>query len=284
MIESTRIQFMLFAAGLMASCSSEQGGADGSDALATAPPMAAAGAGGSGAAGDGATRDADAGEVDVGAADGEGRDSTSAGGAAPVAVEGNATGAPRAPCTGCVELVAPVSGANSAENLQDQVGYQFNVAAPGLDGRDARITWRLMSLVDDDNLFVTLYAQNGAPDYSNVYPNGQALNSANFPPGMWVDVTLDLSAYGFIPGAGTPAPGATLLDPGTFDKTRVESFGIQLRTGSTPVGTRAIRVLVDSVTVEGVPGQPARSFDSGSDGLGVNNYQVPLGTQPPLPH
>jgi hypothetical protein len=195
------------------------------------------------------------------------------------------SGAPAAPCTGCVELVAPVSGANSADNLQDQVGYQFNLPAPGADFRDGRITWRLMASVNDDNLFVSLYAQNGAPDYSNVYPPGPALNTLSFPPGTWVDLTLDLATYGYLPGiAGAEAGGAALIDPGTFDKATVESFGIQLKTGAAFAGTRAIRLLIDSVTVEGVAGQSARSFDAGSEGLVVNQYEVPLGTQPPLHH
>jgi hypothetical protein len=208
-----------------------------------------------------------------------------AGGVEPVSVGASAAPRPIAPCTGCVELVAPVSGANSAGNLQDQVGYQFNLPAPGADFRDARITWRVMASMNDDNLFVSLYAQNGGPDYSNIYPPGPALSALNFPPGAWVDLTLDLATYAHLPGTGgAEAAGAALIDPGTFDKTTVESFGIQLRTGSAFTGTRAIRLLIDSVSVEGVSGQSARTFDEDADGLIVNQYEVPLGTQPPLHH
>jgi hypothetical protein len=177
-----------------------------------------------------------------------------------------------------------MSGANSAINLQDQVGYQFNIPAPGADFRDARITWRVMASTNNDNLFVSLYAQNGAPDYSNIYPPGPALSVLNFPPGQWVDLTLDLATYGYLPGTeGADGAGAALIDPGTFDKTTVESFGIQLKTGSAFAGTRAIRLLIDRVAVDGVPGQ-SRSFDESADGLNVNQYEVPLGTQPPLHH
>jgi hypothetical protein len=203
----------------------------------------------------------------------------------PATGENGASGSspPLAPCTGCVELVAPMSGANSADNLQDQVGYQFNIPAPGADFRSARITWRIMAAMNNDNLFVSLYAQNGAPDYSNVYPAGPALSTVNFPPGEWVGLTLDLATYGYLPGTeGAEATGAPLADPGTFDKTAVESFGIQLKTGGAFTGTRAIRLLIDSVTVEGAEGQSTRSFDEGAEGLIVNQYQVPLGTQPPL--
>lgn len=280
MIERTRASAIAMTAWVAMACGSSEQQTEAGGGVVPGPAQPAPGSM-QGVAGTPSTGDMSGSDMGGGATPSE--DAGSGGESATGEIGASAPSPPVAPCTGCVELVAPMSGANSADNLQDQVGYQFNIPAPGADFRSARITWRIMAATNNDNLFVSLYAQNGAPDYSNVYPAGPALSTVNFPPGEWVDLTLDLATYGYLPGTvGAEATGAPLTDPGTFDKTTVESFGIQLKTGGAFTGTRAIRLLIDSVTVEGAAGQSTRTFDEGAEGLGVNQYQVPLGTQPPL--
>src|SRR5690242_16861599 len=52
---------------------------------------------------------------------------------------------PLATCTGCVELVAPVVGPRSADNVADEASYIFPLGAP-VDFSDAVITWRIAAV------------------------------------------------------------------------------------------------------------------------------------------
>jgi hypothetical protein len=275
----------LVAFGGIAACgddSSDSPGLGGSGGTAGGAGRAGAGGGGAGGAG-GAGGRATGGTGGAGGAGG-------VGGAAPAL----------ATCTGCVELIVPLSGANDGNtgpNLADQVGYQFNFAAPGIDMTNGVITWRVQAVQNNANFFVNAYAQNGdnvdnTLDYASVYPAFTALTAANFPPGQWRDLVVDLAAYAaFVPAdAGAPVPSADAgdaaapLDPGNFNKAAVESIGIQV--GSTPTftGSAVLHIAIDSVTIAGVPGQVDRTFTAGAEGLALNMYQVPPGTQAPVFH
>lgn len=226
-----------------------------------------------------------------------------AGGAGGTGGAGGAGGAPAAlaTCTGCIELIVPLAGANDGNtgpNLADQVGYQFSFPAPGVDMSDAVITWRVQAVQNNANIFLNAYAQNGdnvdnTLDYANVYPAFITLSAANFPPGEWRNLVVDLAGYAayVAADAGTPPPAPAdagdaggPLDPGLFNKAAVESIGIQVGTTPAFTGTAVAHVAIDSVTISGVPGNTGYTFDTTAQGLGINMYQVPPGTQAPVPH
>lgn len=205
----------------------------------------------------------------------------------------------QATCTGCVELITPVSGANSATNLADQAIFQISFPTPGVDFSNGVITWKIMPLQNNDNLFINTFAQNGPPDaYSGVYPTYRALSVANFPAGQWTDVVLDISAYRGTAGADAGADAAPPvvvadagdagvagpLDPGAFIKERVQFIGIQVGAGAAFTGSTTVRVAVDSVTITGVTGQPGFTFDTTNQGLAQNSYELPPGTPAPVHH
>lgn len=205
---------------------------------------------------------------------------------------------PQATCTGCVELISPVTGPNNATNLADQAIFQFSYPAPGVDFSNAVITWRVMPVANNDNLFLNTFAQNGAPGFAGVYPTYLPLSTANFPAGQWRDVVLDLSAYR---GTVTPDAGADAgeppvvadagdagpagpLDPGNFAKEFVQAIGIQIGAGAALTGSATVRVAVDSVTITGVPSQPGYTFDANAQGLATNPFELPPGTPQPVFH
>lgn len=254
--------------------------------------------------GDGGTagRAGSAGSAGSAGAGGAGGAGGSSGGTAGTTGGGGAGGAPpnvssQATCTGCVELIAPLTGPGDGVggNLADQVSYQFTVAAPGADMTDGVLTWRVAAVAPDANTFITIYAQNGtALNFAGAYLT-LALNPADFPANVFQDIVFDLSAVGGGAGdAGAPpaedagadasvapaAPAPTIV--GTFDKALIAQYGIQIGVGATFTGSTTLRVAVDSVTVEGVPGQASKTFTAGIEGLGINVFEVPPSTQPPL--
>jgi hypothetical protein len=200
-----------------------------------------------------------------------------------------------ATCTGCVELIVPVTGPNDnggTTNLNDQVGYQITFPAPGVDFSDGVVTWRIAAVEPNANFFINLYAQNGAPGYAGIFPVYTALAPAQFAANTFVDVTLDISAYASIAGdAGTePPPAADAgdaggpIDPGNFNKAAVEAIGIQVGATGALTGNAIVRVAVDSINITGVTGQANRTFTTTAEGLAINMYQVPTGTQAPVVH
>jgi hypothetical protein len=223
-------------------------------------------------------------------------------GGTPIAGGGGMGGAPvltgTATCTGCVELVVPVNGGNSAENMADQVGYQIAFTPPpGVDMSNAVITWRLQAVENNDNFFLNLYAQMGAPGYAGQYEPYTALTAAAMPAGTFRDIVLDLSTIAPLGGApaGDAGPAVDAGDAGgggaprapqnaAFNKAQIESIGIQLGTSAAFTGTGVVRVAVDSITIAGVPGQADRTFTAGAEGLAINMYQVPPGTLAPIVH
>jgi hypothetical protein len=208
---------------------------------------------------------------------------------------------PLATCTGCVELITPLTGPNDnsgTTNLADQVGYQF--AAPAgtvIDMSDAVITWRIAAVAPNANTSVTLYAQNGMPQgYAGAY-QFVALDPTAFTANTFRDISIDLSAVAAAPGdAGAPpaeepdaggdggvsGPVPTIV--GAFDKAQITQFGITLGVSAAFTGSTVVRVAVDQVTIVGVPGQANRTFTAGAEGLAINQYQIPPGTREPVHH
>lgn len=238
-----------------------------------------------------------------GANGGSGGDSAGSAGASGTPGQGGGGGGPGpdldpiATCTGCVELIAPVTGPNDNSvnppvNVADQVSFIFTIPAASSDFSNGVITWRVMALENNANLQLNFFAQNGMPqNYAGIYPITLALSAVEFPPGQWRDVVLDLSQYEPIAGgdAGAPAPadagdGGALLPNNGFDKSLLAQFGITLGINATTTGSAVVRVAVDSVGISGVTGQVDHTFATGVEGLGINMYQVPPGTPPPFFH
>jgi hypothetical protein len=278
----------------MAACSDDDGDGGGVGG-STAGTAGRGGAAGGGAGGTGGRGGGGAGGVAGGAG--------GAGGAAPN-TDALAT------CTGCVELIAPLTGPNDnsgTTNLADQVGYQF--AAPAgtvIDMSNAVITWRVAAVAPNANTSVTLYAQDGMPQgYAGAY-QFVALDPVAFPANTFRDVAIDLAGVAAVVGdAGAPDAGGTPeVDAGDggaapvptivngtvngvatpFDKSQITQFGITLGVSAAFTGSTVLRVAVDQVTIEGVPGQADRTFTAGIEALAINMYQVPPGTRPPVHH
>ena len=229
---------------------------------------------------------------------GSGTGGSMAGSGGSMAGSGGSGGAtaltPLADCTGCVELIVPVNGGNSDANMADQVGYQIAFTPPpGIDMSNAVITWRVQAVENNDNFFLNLYAQMGAPGYAGQYEPYTALTAAAMPAGEFRNIVLDLSTIAPLGGApagdaGTPADagdagGGALRAPqnAAFNKAQIESIGIQVGTSAAFTGAGVVRVAVDSITIAGVPGQAERTFTTGAEGLAINAYQIPPGTLPP---
>lgn len=207
--------------------------------------------------------------------------STSTDGASDAGVASNGTGtgdtsgmgtlgAP--PCSGCVELLVPVTGP------AQRAAFRIPFAAPGADFSAGYVVWRVQVPAANANaaFFLTLEVLNGpALGYAGIYESYQLLSSDNFPPGEWVDLTVDVSLH--------PPPSSAIGTPG-FDYAAVESLGLALGTTATFAGAASIRVLLDSVTIGGVSTVQSLNFSAGADGLVLDAYGVPAGTSAPIFH
>jgi hypothetical protein len=244
--------------------------------------------------------------------------SAGTGGAAGTAGNGGGTGgsggpppdvAPLATCTGCVELIAPVIGPRSADNVADEASYIFSLVAP-VDFSDAVITWRIAAVQPNAGYSVVIFAQNGQVlNFAGVYAD-TALQPTAFPANEFREISLDVGAIAPAPGdAGVPdASVAPPVDPGPgtdagadagdagapvstppnvtegFDKSQIIQIGIFVGVNETFIGNTTVRVAVDQVTITGVPGQADRTFTAGAEGLTINQYNVPPGTPAPVFH
>lgn len=224
---------------------------------------------------------------------------------------GGSGGAPVVPntdalatCTGCVELITPVTGPNNnTGNVADQAIYQFSAAAGTvIDMSDAVITWRVAAVQPNVNYSATLFAQNGMPQgFAGAYQYF-GLDPVAFPANTFRDIVIDLRAVAAAPGdagvpdagppevvvadagdAGTPAPVLPNI-VGAFDKSQIATFGITIGVTAAATGSAVVRVAVDQVTIDGVPGQAARTFTAGVEGLATNGYELPPGTRQPVHH
>jgi hypothetical protein len=173
------------------------------------------------------------------------------------------------PCRGCVELVMPVTAAEQSAQ------FQFQFAAPGLDFSSGAVQWRVQVLQADTNpsYFLTTDVQNGPSNsYAGVFANYSVLSTYNFPPGQWLDLAVDVSAH--------PPPQT---GPG-FNYRAVEWVSLTIGTTAAFEGTGTVRVLIDSVMFTGVSGATSTEFSTGLDGLMLNTFDAPQGTQPPILH
>jgi hypothetical protein len=215
---------------------------------------------------------------------------------------------PQATCTGCVELIAPLVGPRSADNLADEVSYIFSLGAP-VDFSGGVITWRLAAVEPNANYAVTLFAQNGADlGFAGVYQE-TLLNPATFPANEFREISLDLTSFVAVvldagapdggsvepvqdAGANVDAGDAGELPPasppptviGAFNVGQIIQFGLFVAVNEGFTGSATVRVAVDQVTVSGVPGQPERTFTTGADSLVINQYNVPPFTPDPVHH
>jgi hypothetical protein len=214
---------------------------------------------------------------------------------------------PQATCTGCVELIAPVVGPRSADNVADEASFIFGLGAP-VDFSNAVITWRMAAVEPNPDYTIVLFAQNGqALNFAGAYSE-TALAPAAFPANQFRDVVLDLANVAAAPGdAGVPDAGApdsgdegganvdagdaggqpvntppTII--GAFDKSQITQLGLFVGVSAAFTGSATVRVAVDQVTVAGVPGQPDRTFTTGAENLAINQYNIPPGTPPPVHH
>jgi hypothetical protein len=248
---------------------------------------------------------------------GVGGASGSGGAAGSVAAGAGGTGTPppdvtpQATCTGCIELIAPVLGPRSADNVTDEASYIFSLGATPVDFSNAVITWRLGPVEPNAGYTVVIFAQNGqALNFAGVYAE-VALSPATFAANQVREIVLDLTQIAAVSGdAGAPDGGPPdVLDAGVgvgdagdagegplvplippqniidaFDKSQVIQFGIFVGVNETFSGSATVRVAVDQVTVTGVPGQLDRTFTAGPEDLIINQYNVPFGTPAPVHH
>jgi hypothetical protein len=273
----------------------------------TNDPVGPGGSGGGGAGGGGAGGSA-AGTAGAGGTGGSagraGGGGTGGTGVVPPDVSAQAT------CTGCVELIAPVVGPRSADNVSDEASYIFSLGAP-VDFSEGVITWRIAAVQPNANYVVVLFAQNGQDlNYAGVYAE-TALQPAAFPANQFREITLDLSGIAPAPGdAGVPdasAPpvaepdvggvdaGADAGDAGApvstppnvtagFDKSQIIQIGLFVGVNEAFTGNATVRVAVDQVSITGVPGQVDRTFTTGVENLAINQYNVPPFTPAPVFH
>jgi hypothetical protein len=264
------------------------------------------GLGGSGGSGGSAGRGGMSGTGGAGAGGSAGRAGAGSGGSGAPLPDVS----PQATCTGCVELIAPAVGPRSPDNVADEASFIFGLGAP-IDFSDAVITWRIAAVQPNPNYTVVLFAQNGqALNFAGAYSE-TALDPAAFPANQFRDIVLDLASVAPAPGdAGAPdagdpdagdegganvdagdagdageqpaSPPPTII--GAFDKSQVTQLGLFVGVNEAFNGSATVRVAVDQVTVAGVPGQPDRTFTTGTENLVINQYNIPPGTPAPIHH
>jgi len=204
---------------------------------------------------------------------GAGSNSGGSGGASGGGGDGAGGGGPLVPatCTGCVELIVPVS------TTGDKAVFEFQLDDAAVDLSDAVITWRVQAVNDtaadwSDSGFMVIkaFAQSPPPPQSNppgFFTEARLLSLENFQPNTWHDLVFNVASF---PIAQTPSD---------FDKTNAIRIGLELAAGSNFFGTHSIRVFVDSVVFSGVPGLSNRSFDTDVEGFVLNDWQVPMSTR-----
>src|SRR6185295_3429172 len=216
---------------------------------------------------------------------GAGGSAGAAGGAAGAPVIPPPDVSPQATCTGCIELIAPVVGPRSADNVADEASYIFSLPA-ATDFSNAVITWRIAAVQPNAAYGVTLLAQNGqALNYAGAYAQ-VTLDPVAFPANQFRDIALDLRGVAPAPGADAGADAGSSdaglgLDAGAaadagdaggqplspppnivdaFDKSQIIQIGIFVGGTEALTGSATVRVAVDQVIITGVPGQADHLF------------------------
>jgi hypothetical protein len=191
--------------------------------------------------------------------------------------------------------------------VADEASYIFGLGAP-VDFSDGVITWRIAAVQPNAGYTVVLFAQNGqALNFAGVYAE-TALDPTAFAANQFRDISLDLASVAPAPGdagapdagdppdagdgvgasvdagdAGQPViPPPTVID--AFDKSQIIQIGLFVGVSESFSGSATVRVAVDRVSITGVPGQPDRTFTTGTEGLAINQYNIPPGTPAPVHH
>jgi len=214
--------------------------------------------------------------------------------------------APTPDCTGCVQLTASVPATiTDTAMMENVVQFQFPpppAAMPPYDlSNVTAITWSVRALTNDPSFFVRALVQNSPPeaaDYTlGAFGEREMLTAAAFPPGAWVNVTLDLNPPGPADaGVGDAGDAGGQVGPGgsvdagdaggpapllsAFDKSLVRVFALNV--GSIAAAAGLVSVEVRSVTLTGTsPNFSNVDFSTGLNGLVANNYLGLPGTQFP---
>jgi hypothetical protein len=198
------------------------------------------------------------------------------------------------PCRGCAELQLPAS------MVGHQIDYRIDFPQ-SLDFSAASVTWRVRVLTPVDGLGLKPFAQ-GFSDNDGTWPyffTSVTPESGFVDTETWVELTMDLATIGArapspttrgtdagadaASDSGSPAPsppGDGLLPPGAFDKSRVDRVGLQVGVYDGFSGIQLVRVLVDSVTFNGVTDVVVadRTFSDGIEDLVLNDFNNPPGT------
>jgi len=167
-----------------------------------------------------------------------------------------------------VELVVPVTGPDQAAS------FRFLFDQP-TDFSQASLTWRVQVLEPDTNTNFYLTTDVQIITGPGIFENYTVLSPYNFSPGEWLDLSVDVSAH-----------PPRMVEPGAavgFDYRAVQLVVLTLGTTPTFASTDTIRVLVDSLTVSGVPSFTSRDFSTGTQGLGLA-AGAPPGTSEPIFH
>jgi hypothetical protein len=226
----------------------------------------AGGSAGSGGGGSGGTAPAMGGSGGMGGTGGAGGSAgTGQGGS------GGSEPTPVVLCTGCVELIVPVS------NTGDLGVFHFFPTTP-LDFSAATVTWRVLALSIDPQLSLKAQVQNGSDNnFAGLFTEPETpLAPPDFTAGEWTTITLNVAT-----GEGT---GPFL----TFDSTAVVAIGLELGARGPLDGPKELRLLVDQVVFTGVAGLGTIGFDDDAAGFQVNTGASDLGeliyhTQFPAP-
>jgi hypothetical protein len=170
-----------------------------------------------------------------------------------------------APCQGCLELAVPVTAPDQSASFR----FAFD---PPMDFSRASVTWRVQvpEASTNSNFFLTTDVQNSTG--VGIFENYNVLSRYNFTPNEWVDLVVDVSAH------------APSMVAGSFNYQAVALVVLTLGTTSTFSGTGTIRVLVDSVTFNGVPGLESSDFALDADGLELSPLDAPPGASQPIHH
>jgi hypothetical protein len=207
-----------------------------------------------------------------------------------------------------VQLTASVPATITDTGLMENVvQFQFPPPAAATPPYDlsnvTAITWSVRALTNDPSFFVRALVQNSPPeaaDYTlGTFGDRALLTATDFPPGTWVNVTLDLTPPGVADagadagdaGVASDASVGSVADAGgqdagglltAFDKSKVRVFALNV--GSIAAATGLVSVEVQSVTLTGTsPNFSNVDFSTGLNGLSLNNYLNLPGMQfPPV--
>lgn len=197
---------------------------------------------------------------------GDGSDDTSAdaGPSASAGAAGTDSEPPAPTCTGCIELIIGFESGPEVRNFQLDIGAD----AAAFDFSVGSIDWTLQALNLDAELGVKLSVQNGeALGYAGLYTEPAVpLVAPEFEAGVWRTLHLDVGAF-------TPFgenPGAASDNPFVFDKTQVRVLGLEVGVRSDTERAIELHLLIDRVSVNGVPGASVFEFSDAQDGFALH--------------